>query len=181
MTHTNETRIIHTESNLCPCGTQRTGSTCCLPFIENRMEPSTAEELLRARYTAFTRGDVDYILATHHSRTKNEVKRDEIEDWSKNSEWLGLKVMQVEAGLATDSQGTLIFSAQYRADGKDEEHVEKSFFEKEKGVWRFLDAQGVQIGTYRRPEPKIGRNDPCPCGSGKKHKKCCAANQKILQ
>jgi uncharacterized protein YecA (UPF0149 family) len=22
---------------------------------------------------------------------------------------------------------------------------------------------------------KVGRNDPCPCGSGKKHKKCCAA------
>jgi len=26
---------------------------------------------------------------------------------------------------------------------------------------------------YRRPEPKVGRNDPCPCGSGKKYKKCC--------
>ena len=28
-------------------------------------------------------------------------------------------------------------------------------------------------GTIRREEPKIGRNDPCPCGSGKKYKKCC--------
>jgi uncharacterized protein YecA (UPF0149 family) len=27
--------------------------------------------------------------------------------------------------------------------------------------------------TYVREEPKIGRNDPCPCGSGKKYKKCC--------
>jgi uncharacterized protein YecA (UPF0149 family) len=27
--------------------------------------------------------------------------------------------------------------------------------------------------TYRRSEPKIGRNDPCPCGSGKKYKHCC--------
>lgn len=26
---------------------------------------------------------------------------------------------------------------------------------------------------YVRPEPKVGRNDPCPCGSGKKYKKCC--------
>ena len=24
--------------------------------------------------------------------------------------------------------------------------------------------------------PKVGRNDPCPCGSGKKYKKCCGAN-----
>ena len=29
--------------------------------------------------------------------------------------------------------------------------------------------------TYFRPEPKIGRNEPCPCGSGKKFKKCCGA------
>ncbi len=27
--------------------------------------------------------------------------------------------------------------------------------------------------TYRRDQPKVGRNDPCPCGSGKKYKKCC--------
>ena len=25
----------------------------------------------------------------------------------------------------------------------------------------------------KRPKPTVGRNDPCPCGSGKKHKKCC--------
>lgn len=33
-----------------------------------------------------------------------------------------------------------------------------------------------KIETYRRDKPKIGRNDPCPCGSGKKYKKCCGAN-----
>jgi uncharacterized protein YecA (UPF0149 family) len=27
--------------------------------------------------------------------------------------------------------------------------------------------------TYRRPTPKVGRNNPCPCGSGKKYKHCC--------
>ncbi len=26
---------------------------------------------------------------------------------------------------------------------------------------------------YRRETPKVGRNDPCPCGSGKKYKRCC--------
>lgn len=30
--------------------------------------------------------------------------------------------------------------------------------------------------TYRRIQPKVGRNDPCPCGSGKKYKKCCGRN-----
>jgi uncharacterized protein YecA (UPF0149 family) len=31
------------------------------------------------------------------------------------------------------------------------------------------------VKTIVRDEPKIGRNDPCPCGSGKKYKKCCGA------
>jgi preprotein translocase subunit SecA len=31
-------------------------------------------------------------------------------------------------------------------------------------------------GTVVRTEKKVGRNDPCPCGSGKKHKNCCGAN-----
>jgi preprotein translocase subunit SecA len=31
----------------------------------------------------------------------------------------------------------------------------------------------AQPGTYRRSEPKTGRNDTCPCGSGKKYKICC--------
>ena len=41
---------------------------------------------------------------------------------------------------------------------------------------------GAKIGTdvdrtIRNEGPKIGRNDPCPCGSGKKYKNCCGRNQ----
>lgn len=34
----------------------------------------------------------------------------------------------------------------------------------------------AKVETYRREQPKVGRNDPCPCGSGKKYKKCCGKN-----
>mgnify|MGYP001411157953 CR=1 FL=1 len=34
----------------------------------------------------------------------------------------------------------------------------------------------VTYGTYEREGPKIGRNEPCPCGSGKKYKRCCGKN-----
>ncbi|UCF82199.1 MAG: preprotein translocase subunit SecA [Desulfobacteraceae bacterium] len=37
--------------------------------------------------------------------------------------------------------------------------------------------EGARTATVRRKEKKIGRNDPCPCGSGKKYKKCCGANK----
>jgi SEC-C motif-containing protein len=157
----------------CPCGSEAALKACCLPFIEGKKAPATAEELLRSRYTAFTRGDVDYILQTHHSKTRDQVNRQEIEEWSKSSQWLGLKIVQKEAGGAADQTGTIAFCASYSADGKVEEHWEQSYFEKEGGEWRFLDAKGIHTGTYKRAEPKVGRNDPCSCGSGKKFKKCC--------
>jgi len=162
---------------LCPCGSGNEYKNCCLPLIGGKKKATTAEELLRARYSAFAMGEVDFIVTTHHSKTRGDIKRDEIEDWSKNSEWLGLKIVQKEAGEAKDETGTLVFCAGFRAKDaeKVEEHWEQSLFEKENGEWRFLDARGVQVGPYRREAPKIGRNDPCPCGSGKKYKKCCAA------
>ena len=33
--------------------------------------------------------------------------------------------------------------------------------------------QTIKVATVRHEGPKVGRNDPCPCGSGKKYKKCC--------
>ena len=35
-------------------------------------------------------------------------------------------------------------------------------------------AQRLKVATVRRQAPKVGRNDPCPCGSGRKYKACCA-------
>jgi preprotein translocase subunit SecA len=36
--------------------------------------------------------------------------------------------------------------------------------------------EGAAVQTYKREQPKVGRNDPCPCGSGKKYKKCHGTN-----
>jgi SEC-C motif-containing protein len=41
------------------------------------------------------------------------------------------------------------------------------------GEWRFIDGKIFGPDPVRREAPKVGRNDPCPCGSGKKFKKCC--------
>lgn len=163
-----------TQNELCPCCSEKPFQSCCAPILAGKAKAKTAEDLLRARYTAFAKGEIDFIMKTHHSKTSGEVKREEIEDWSKNSKWLGLKVVQTEAGQATDDKATIVFCAQYEAEGKKKDHWEKSLFEKENGDWKFLDARGIS-GTYKRAEPKVGRNDPCPCGSGKKLKKCCGA------
>ncbi len=42
--------------------------------------------------------------------------------------------------------------------------------------YRQAVAERTIATTYQREHPKVGRNDPCPCGSGKKFKKCCGAS-----
>lgn len=152
-------------------------------MLQGKRKAATAEDLLRARYSAFARSEIDFILKSHHPETREQVKREEIEEWSKSSEWLGLKVLQKQAGETTDEEGTVTFHARYigadgKPDGKEpgkiEDHYEHATFKKSEGNWMFFDAQGLRQGPIRRTEPKTGRNDPCPCGSGKKYKKCHA-------
>jgi SEC-C motif domain protein len=164
------------DTQLCPCGSQQELTKCCLPYIQKAKSAPTAEALLRARYTAFTRGDVDFILDTHHSQTRAEVNRDKIQSWSQNSDWVGLKLLETKDGTPSDSTGTIAFHVQYRnrEDGKLTDHLELSEFEKEDGEWRFRNAKELKQNPIRRTDPKLGRNDPCACGSGKKFKKCCA-------
>ncbi len=157
----------------CPCGSTLPETQCCLPLIQGKSKAKTAEALMRSRYTAFVKGEIDYILATHHSRTVGEVDRAGIEDWSSKSEWLGLTILETAMGGEKDEQGTVTFHVKYKMDGQVHDHREHSLFEKEKGEWRFLDAQAGKTDTIRREAPKVGRNDPCSCGSGKKFKKCC--------
>ncbi len=163
-----------TTSN-CPCGNPKSLAECCQPFLSGKKKPQTTEELLRSRYTAFTQGNVDYILATHHSKTQDQVERNEIEDWAKNSKWEGLEIHGKHLGEAKDTEGQIVFVARYESQGKAFEHGEHSFFEKENGDWKFVDARPLKTGPITREGPKVGRNDPCACGSGKKFKKCCAA------
>src|ERR1041385_1602146 len=120
----------------CPCGSQKTLESCCLPYIQGKRQPATAEELLRSRYTAFTRGDIDYILSTHHSKTRGEVKREEVEEWSKQSEWHSLKIVETQGGKEGDQEGWVAFCAEYSAQGKRQEHWEQAVFQRENGHWR---------------------------------------------
>jgi SEC-C motif domain protein len=151
----------------CPCGRPADVERCCGPFIAGA-PPPTAEDLMRARYTAYVRGDVDFIVATHRAPPGEEVDRDAVLRWSREAEWLGLEVVAVEGGGPDDETGMVEFVARWRAAGRDHRHHERSKFGKVDGRWMYLD--GREVPERRAPTP--GRNDPCPCGSGKKYKRC---------
>jgi SEC-C motif-containing protein len=128
---------------------------------------------LRARYTAFTKRDMEYLSATLHPDTRSEHDDKQTREWAEKAEWLGLEVRATEGGGESDNEGTVEFVARYQMDGKDVDHHEVARFRRDEEEWRFVDGQLMKQKPIRREGHKIGRNDPCPCGSGKKYKKCC--------
>ena len=159
----------------CSCGQSSAYSKCCKPYIDGTKVAPSAEALIRSRYTAYVKGVVDYILETHHAESRENLSREATEKWSKESEWLGLDIINVKGGGENDSEGTVEFTARYRSpDRAIVTHHEISTLEKVDGRWYFKDAQMINRPSERQ-EAKIGRNAPCPCGSGKKYKRCHGA------
>jgi SEC-C motif-containing protein len=156
----------------CPCGLKPEYEKCCKPFIVGKSKPQTAEDLLRSRYSAFVKKDINYIKSTHHKSTISDFDEKEITEWAENSEWMGLEVKRKEQGGESELSGNIEFVAKYKYKGETHVHHEISEFKKEDNDWYFVDADILQE-PVKREGPKVGRNDPCPCGSGKKHKKCC--------
>jgi SEC-C motif-containing protein len=157
----------------CACGLGENTETHCLPIIKGEKSAETAEALMRARYTAYALGEVDFIISTHTPEAGKDVDRDQTEAWSKNSKWLGLEVVATEGGGPKDDKGTVEFIARYKIKNVGIEHRERAKFEKIGGKWLFADAEQLAGPPVKHEGPRVGRNDPCTCGSGKKYKKCC--------
>jgi SEC-C motif-containing protein len=159
----------------CPCGSGKGFEGCCGPLLAGAREAATAEELMRSRYTAFVEADVAYIARTRHPRSSNRFDERAVREWAEESEWKGLEIKKIVAGGAEDETGVVEFVATYVQDGARELHEERAEFVRCEGRWTFVDGDYVKPETFHRGAPKVGRNDPCPCGSGKKRKKCCGA------
>jgi len=159
---------------LCPCQSSKTYVECCLPYIEGTQPVPTAQALMRARYTAHAKGFYDYLESTVHPDLRNEEERQQMEGWSKEVEWHSLEILATRDGGVDDTTGEVSFDAQYTVHGMPQHLREDAFFRKEDGTWFYVDGNVHGDKPVRRAGPKIGRNDPCSCGSGKKYKKCCA-------
>lgn len=158
--------------NFCHCGSKKELKNCCGPILSGSKMPETAEETMRARYSAYVTGNISFIEETHHSDTRKEFDPEGAKEWSKKANWLGLQIKNVQNGGPDDEEGNVEFIATYEMDGEEKNHHEYSTFKKENGKWYFHDGHVYGL-TIERQGPKVGRNDPCPCGSGKKYKKCC--------
>ena len=128
---------------------------------------------MRSRYSAYAVGAVDYLGETLHPEHRSDWDRDATARWAEQSTWLGLEVVDTQAGGSDDQQGVVEFIARFVEKGQPKQHRERSRFEKHQGRWFYVEGEVPRPQTQRHETPKVGRNDPCPCGSGKKYKKCC--------
>ncbi len=153
---------------LCPCGNPNTYETCCERIHANHSKADHPETLMRSRYSAYVLGLTDFIINTYHPSCKAEKLRGSIEQ-APPCEWKKLEVLSSSID-ANNNSGYVEFKAHFIEQGLIACLHEKSRFLREeiegKSLWFYID------GVYPTPE-KHGRNDPCPCGSGKKYKRCC--------
>jgi SEC-C motif-containing protein len=122
-------------SNNCPCGSLRDYNECCGAIISGQRDALTAQELMRSRYTAFTLANVDYLMRSHHSKSRPIRERQQILTWAKSVKWMGLTIINTQQGEPADTTGYVEFKAVFMENGKVSHIHENSFFEREKGLW----------------------------------------------
>ena len=171
---------------LCPCCSKRAFSDCCEPLIKGTASAQSPEALMRSRYCAYTRQAVDYIFDTYANSVKTAANENEqltkagITEWANNVTFVRLEILNgsndTDASVNRESNlGFVEFAAYYL--NKNVLHClhEKSRFirehpdgqHNEHKQWHYIDGTIIE-----EPTLNLGRNDPCPCQSGKKFKKC---------
>lgn len=155
---------------LCYCGSGEPFEKCCSPLIQGESVAQSPEQLMRSRYSAYCSQNMNYLVDTQHSSTRHPSLNGSIEASFENTDWVALRVIDAQSQGKT---GTVEFVAffnslpqlQEQPEDVPKQLREKSNFVFENSMWFYVDGEIL-------PDLKIGRNDPCWCGSHKKFKKC---------
>ena len=124
----------------CPCG-GGVYRNCCGPLHRGDQRAETAEQLMRSRYSAFARAEIDYLLATHpEPDVPAQQRRCSLERSCRQTRWLGLTVLGVSAGGPRDLEGTVQFEARYRGGVLKETSLFQRRDGAEDGPWFYVGA-----------------------------------------
>jgi len=92
---------------------------------------------MRSRYSAYVHDEVEYLLTSWHASTRPASLAED----TRPDKWLGLKIVDTQAGSKNDSQGVVEFVARYKQQGRAFCMHELSRFIKEDDRWFYLDGQ----------------------------------------
>lgn len=149
--------------NLCPCCSNKPYNDCCGRFIDNGQVPTTPEQLMRSRYSAYANNNLVYLENTMKSPAADQFDKNTKRS---NINWIKLEVLN---SSVSGKKGKVEYIAYYNDQSGLQSLHEKSQFRLDEGHWYYIDGEILD----EQPSGKIGRNSLCPCGSGKKFKKCC--------
>ena len=129
--------------SLCPCQSGKEYEACCGPIISGSQAAPNPEAVMRSRYTAFAKGEVDYLKNSLHPDQWGEFDPAATKDLAENSEWLGFKIINSSGGGQNDQEGTVEFVVTFRMKGVSYNHHELSQFNRVDGVWYYTDGKIV--------------------------------------
>src|SRR5512137_621675 len=98
---------------LCPCGSGMSFADCCEPLIRGVRPAATAESLMRSRYSAYVKAEIDYLYETTHPDHRKGYDHEGTRQWAETSQWDGLEIVSARGGEG-DTLGEVEFIANYR-------------------------------------------------------------------
>jgi SEC-C motif-containing protein len=132
----NISEIAYMIDKPCFCCSNKLFKNCCFPYLSGEIHASTAEKLMRSRYSAYASIHTDYLVKTAHFTIRKNDSPKNIENWAKSNQWQKLEIIQTSNGLENDTVGMVEFKAYFiNPKGKGEIHHERSFFVKENDEW----------------------------------------------
>ncbi len=125
---------------------------CKLCILEEWPQVQTEMEIIREDYPLFYGEISDYLETLKRTSNIDYLRKKMQKEYSRLERWYMMPSIHDRLyGKGGKASGTFMEDTDASPDF----------------------GYGASTETYVRPQPKIGRNDPCPCGSGKKYKNCC--------
>ena len=134
-----------------------------MPYHNFKEVAVTAEQLMRSRYSAFVLLNDEYLRQTWAlDQCPQHLSLDPA------SKWIKLEVISSDSGQKDDQQGKVEFKAWFIHQDQLVSLHEISDFVRENGLWVYSGGR-----LFDEPALALSMNQSCPCGSGKKYKRCC--------
>ncbi len=123
----------------CPCGRNKYFKDCCEIIHNNINLAKTPEDLMRSRYSAFVTNNIDYLMLSWYSKTRDSSTKSkkDLLSWSKAMTWVKLDVLN--ATSKSPETGEVEFKAFFYENGILNCIHENSLFIIENAHWVYVD------------------------------------------
>lgn len=126
---------------LCACGSGQLYMVCCEPLHRGQATAATAEALMRSRYCAYVRSEIDYLVSTTLPAARTTDLWVNYKSTADSIQWIGLEVLRAQQGGDADKVGKVEFQASYIQGGERAMHHELSRFRRSGGQWYYVDGR----------------------------------------